>query len=103
MVNFNSLVTPVSRLRAIRAFVTLLNFCLGLGFAPSAFADRGFIKNFVIVNNTFYDTALQDFAGNPNFSGANLGNFSNSSTNPGSLVLNGAESETFKNVNSNVT
>ena len=91
------------RQRAAQTFFSLLLFCLGLGFAPSAFAARGFQKNFVIVNangsgNTFYDTFFATT--NPDFNGANLGNFSNTT---GSLVLNGAESQTSKTDGSNVT
>jgi hypothetical protein len=61
----------------------------------NVFGQSGIYESYAILNingggNTFYDMAAT--TGNPDFQGANLGNFTASNT----LVLNGGQNKTFK-------
>ncbi|QBZ97861.1 T9SS type A sorting domain-containing protein [Flavobacterium sangjuense] len=73
-------------------------FVLLFLYSSTAFAGAGFWKQYVIINNgggnTYYGNSLGSF-----FNGANLGTYCQNAT----LILNGAEANTFQNGNDNVT
>ena len=74
----------------------LLVLLLSFLFIHHSFANSGFCENYAILKinggtNTYYD--LQATTGNPDFNGANLGNFNIGSN---TLILNGGENKFFK-------
>ena len=75
-----------------------LIFALALALAPPAFADAGFFKDFVIVNagdgDAYYDTYGVDET--TDFQGLDLGSYCAGTD---TLILAGAEANTFQNGN----
>ena len=86
--------------RWARALSALLLLALGLGTAPKAFAGTGFFGNFVILNGTgtpngarYYYRLNSGGGTNAVFQNSNLGTYDR---NTGSLLLDGAETNTFE-------